>query len=126
MSDTVVWKYGAWLALISSPLLPIAFAWQRRLADRRAHSVGAFAPLFVVTLSSFWVDAVAADWSFLGSPDGNFRFAIVGGNLIAVLLAGFAWNRLNGFRLPSAERIAVGVACLLLIVEWLLVGVVVR
>lgn len=122
MGGTILWKYCAWMALFSSPALPLAFAW-RRLFCSGARSFLDLALASVATVSLCWFDAAVMNIRFLGSLYGNSHYAIIGGNWIAVLVCGvvsFAFSRSAPAR---AQRIATGFACLLLFAEWSFLGI---
>jgi hypothetical protein len=119
MDGVILWKYCAWMALFSSPALPLAFAW-RRLACGSARSVLDLVLTAAPTVSLCWFDAAVVNIRFLGSLYGNSHYAIIAGNWGAVLICGvvsFAFSRS-----ARAQRIATGLACLLLFVEWTFLG----
>jgi len=126
MGDTILWKYCAWLALFSSPVLPLAFAWRRLVSDRNAGRAIHLAPLSIATISLAWFDAAAANLSFLGPIDGSLHHAITGGNLSAVLACALISVVASFFRNARAQWIATGLACLMLAVEWTFFGITYR
>jgi hypothetical protein len=126
VGDTIVWKYCAWLALFSSPAIPIAYAWRKFALDRSARRIVHLAPLSIATISMLWFDAAAANLSFLGPSDGSLRHAIIGGNLLAVLACAAVSLLSLFFRNARAQRIATGLACLMLAVEWAFFGIAYR
>ncbi|HUA92634.1 MAG TPA: hypothetical protein VL991_08715 [Terracidiphilus sp.] len=121
MGGTILWKYCAWMALFSSPAVPLAFAWLR--LARGARNALDLVLTAVATVSLCWFDAAVMNIRFLGSLYGISHYAIIGGNWIAVLVCGvvsFAFSRSVSAR---AQRIATGVACLLLFAEWSFLGI---
>jgi hypothetical protein len=121
MGGTILWKYCAWMALFSSPAVPLAFAW-RRLACGARNALDLVLTA-AATLSLCWFDAAVVNIRFLGALYGSSHYAIIGGNWIAVLVCGvvsFAFSRSAPAR---AQRIATGLACLLLFVEWSFLGI---
>jgi hypothetical protein len=126
MGDTILWKYCAWLALFSSPAIPLIFAWRRLVSDRSARGFIQPVPLSIATISLLWFDAAAANLSFLGPSDGSLHHAITGGNLLAMLVCAAISLGCSFFRKARAQRIATGLACLMLAVEWTFFGITYR
>lgn len=127
MGDTIVWKFCAWLALFSSPAIPLAFAWRRLFTGCRARGFfGTLLPAAVASVSLLWFDAAIADYRSLGPLYGMSHYAITGGNLAAVLLCGL-FCFVTSFRSGAkAARLAICLACLALAVEWTHLGIAYR
>jgi Na+/proline symporter len=120
MADTIQWKYWMWLAIFSSPLVPIAIAGRWWLSEDPARRrTGSLIPLLVAIISLFWFIGAIVDWSFLGPLYSDLRYAIAGGNLIAVLLSSFVSFRSKA----RVQGVATGIACLMISLEWLFIGV---
>ncbi len=126
MGESILWKYWLGWALFSSPAIPIAFAWRWLLHGRRAATAAGVLPLSLATLSAIWFDAVLANWRFLGPLYGWLHYAIIGGNLVADLLAAFFSFLFNFSPLARRQRWAAALACLMLALEWGRMGVINR
>jgi hypothetical protein len=126
MGGSIAWKYWLWWALFSSPAVPIAFAWQRVRADVRARMPIDGLTLLVATASVLWLDAVVANWRFLGPLYGRAHYAIIGGNLAADFVATLVSVLASISPVARAQRLATGLACLMLSAEWAMIGIVSR
>jgi hypothetical protein len=126
MGGSIAWKYWLWWALFSSPAVPIAFAWLRLRADVRARMRIDALTLLVATVSVLWLDAVVANWRFLGPLYGRVHYTIIGGNLLAVFLCMLISFFASISPVARAQRLATGLACLMLSVEWAMLGIVNR
>jgi|HubBroStandDraft_5_1064220.scaffolds.fasta_scaffold1101892_1 hypothetical protein len=126
MGGSIAWKYWLWWALYSSPAVPLAFAWHRLRADVRTRMRVDGLALLVATLSVLWLDAVVANWRFLGPLFGRTHYAIIGGNLLAAFLCMLISFFASISPVARARRLATGLACLMLSVEWAMIGIVNR
>ena len=126
MGESVAWKYWLWWALFSSPAVPIAFAWLRVRADVRARMRIDVGPLLVATASVLWLDAAVVNWWFLGPLYGMAHYAIVGGNLLADFVSMLMSGLASISPVARAQRLATGLACLMLSIEWAAIGIVNR
>jgi hypothetical protein len=126
VGDSILWKYWLVWALFALPAVPLVYAVRRVRAGPRAATVVDLVPLVIASLSTVWLDAAVANWSFLGPLYGWLHYAIIGGNLIADLLCAllaFAGSLRPGAR---ARRLAAGLACLMLAAEWAAMGIINR
>jgi len=123
MADVILWKYCAWLALFSSPAVPLAIAWHRWLSGIRPRSFAALLPVAIASISLVWFDAAMADYRFLGPLYGNLHDAIIGGNLLTVLVCGWFSVRRRSAAIAGAPRMATALACMLLTLEWTFLGI---
>jgi hypothetical protein len=126
VGGSILWKYWLWWALFSSPAVPLAFAWRRLRADVRAGTRIDGLTLLAATASVLWLDAAVANWWFVGPLYGRAHYAIIGGNLaadfVAMLISFFA----SISPVARAQRLATGLACLMLSAEWAMIGIVNR
>lgn len=126
MGDTILWKYVAWLALFSSPIVPLIFAWRSLLKSECPRSLVTLVPAAVASISIVWFDLAVIDYRFVGPLYGRLHYAVTGGNLAAALVCAL-WCLVTGFRRGSrAARLATCLACLMLAVEWTLLGIAYR
>jgi hypothetical protein len=126
MGDIVLWKYCAWLALFSSPAIPIVFAWRRLLSGGRARTSMDLVRLSIATVSLCWFDAAIIDVRCLGSLYGDSHYAIIGGNWIGVLVSALTAFVFSGSSMTRTLRLATAFACVLLVLEWSWIGLVDR
>ena len=126
MGDTILWKYCAWLALFSSPAIPLVFTWRSLLKGDRLYRLGTLTPAAIASLSLLWFDAAMADYRFVGPLHGFFRYAVTGGNLCVMLLCGLFCLATSFRRAPRTARLATAIACLMLAAEWTRLGIIFR
>ena len=126
MSDIILWKYCAWFALFASPAIPLAFAWRSILKTEPPRRLGVLVPLAIASFSVIWFVAATMDFHFIGPLYGRLHYAITGGNLGAVLLCAL-WSLVMSFRRGTrAARLVTALACVMLAVEWTLLGIAYR
>jgi hypothetical protein len=126
MGDSILWKYWLSWVLISSPAIPLAYAWRRLKTSAHVATLTDRAPLAIATVSVLWVDGIAASWRFIGPLFDRSHFVIIGGNLIAVFLSGLV-SLFSGFApITRRQRLAAGLACQILALEWARIGIVNR
>jgi hypothetical protein len=126
MGDTILWKYCAWLALFSSPAIPLLFAARALLRGDSSHRLGTLVPTAIAGASLLWFDAAMADYRFVGPLHGFFRYVITGGNLGTVLLCALFCLITSFRRGARAARLATALACLMLAAEWTRLGIIFR
>ncbi|MGB6742582.1 MAG: hypothetical protein WBE38_02910 [Terracidiphilus sp.] len=126
MGGVILWKYCAWLALFSSPAIPLAFAWRWLLKDARLRKPGTLVPAAIASLSLVWFDAAVANYRFVGPLYSRVRYVVTGGNLGLALLCALFCLVTSFFAGARAARIVTALACLLLAVEWALLGIAYR
>jgi hypothetical protein len=126
MGESILWKYWLWWALFSSPAVPLAFAWLRLRADVRARMRIDGLTLLIATASVLWLDAAVANWWFLGPLYGRAHYAIIGGNLAADFVAMLVSVLASISPVARAQRLATGLACLMLSAEWAMIGIINR
>ncbi len=125
MGDIILWKYCAWLALSSSPLVPLAFVWRWLLKGGCPRRLGTLIPAVIASISILWFDAAVIDYRFVGPLYGRLHYAITGGNLLAAVLCGLFCLG-TGFRRGARVRLVTCLACVMLAVEWTLLGIAYR
>lgn len=127
MGDSIVWKYCAWLALFSSPAIPLALAWRWLFRGGRSRGfVGTLVPVAVASVSLLWFDAAIANYRFVGSLYGVSHYVITGGNLAAMLLCTL-FCLVTSFRSGAkAARVAICLASAVLVIEWTHLGIAYR
>jgi hypothetical protein len=126
MNDIIWWKYCAWFALFASPAIPLAFAWRSYLNSGRPRRPGVLIPIAVASFSLIWFVAATMNFRFIGPLYGMLHYAVTGGNLGTVSLCAL-WSLIMIFRRGMrAARIATALACLMLAVEWTLIGIAYR
>jgi hypothetical protein len=125
MGDTILWKYCAWFVLFSSPAIPLAFAWRSLLTGDRPRRLGTLIPTAVASFSILWFDAAVVNFRFVGPLYGRLHYAITGGNLLSAVLCGL-FCLVTGFRRGVRVRLVTCLACLMLAVEWALLGIAYR
>jgi hypothetical protein len=123
MGGVIIWKYCAWLALFSSPAAPLAVAWRRLLKEDRRWKFRALLPTTIASVSLLWFDAAVMNYRLLGPLYGWLHYAVTGGNLLAVLVCGLVSLALSSASGVRAHCNATAVACLLLTVEWIFLGI---
>jgi hypothetical protein len=127
MGGSIFWKYWLWWALIASPAVPIVFAWRRVRLDLRARMKIDVIPLALASASSLWMDAAVANWRFLGPLGvGRIHLVLIGGNFFLVMASCLISFFSSISPIARAQRVATGVACLLLCAEWAFLGIVAR
>jgi hypothetical protein len=126
MGGVILWKYCAWLALFSSPAIPLIFAWRSFFIGDRSHRLGTLIPTAIASVSLLWFDAAMADYRFVGPLYGFLRYAVTGGNLGVVLLCALFCVVTSFRRRARAVRLATGLACLMLAAEWTRLGIIFR
>jgi hypothetical protein len=126
MGGVILWKYCAWLALFSSPAVPLIFAWRWLLKDDRLRKPGTLIPAAFASLSLVWFDAAVANYRFVGPIYSRLRYVVTGGNLGLALVCALFCLVTSFFAGGRAVRIATALACLLLSVEWALLGIAYR
>ena len=126
MGGIIVWKYCAWLALFSSPAIPLVFAWRWLLAGDCLRRLDTLVPAAVASFSLMWFDAAVADYRFVGPIYGLLRYAVTGGNLVANLLCALFCLILSFRRGARRARLVTCFACLMLAAEWGLLGIAYR
>lgn len=126
MGGVILWKYCAWLALFSSPVVPLAFAWRWLLKDARLRKPGTLVPAAIASFSLVWFDAAVANYRFVGPIYSSLRYVVTGGNLGFALVCALFCLVTSFFAGARAARIATALACLLLAVEWALLGIAYR
>src|SRR3954447_8864198 len=114
----------SWFAIYSTPILPLLVAWWTWRASRTAPGARIILPLVVATASQIWVlSSLATQW-FLGPSYSNIRYGIIWVNFLATLAAASV-SLIQGLtRPPRTPKVAAGISCLLLAIEWLLIGAV--
>jgi len=126
MSDIILWKYCAWLALYASPAIPLAIAWRSALNAERPRRLGTLIPAAIASLSLAWFVAATVNFRFVGPLYGIVHYFITGGNLGAVLLCAL-FSLVAGLRRPPrGTRLLTCLACLMLSAEWTLLGIAYR
>jgi hypothetical protein len=127
MGGVILWKYCAWLALFSSPAIPLACAWRGLLKGTAgARMLGTLIPAVIASVSLLWFDAAMANYRFFGPLHGMLRYVITSGNLLAALACAL-FCLVTGFRRSArAARFATALACLMLAAEWARLGIVYR
>jgi hypothetical protein len=126
MRDILRWQYWMWWAIFASPALPIAYAWRRLRRSPRMATVVDVVPLAVASLSSLWFDAVVANWNFLGPLYSRLHYIIIAGNTAAVFLSAIVALISSASPSARAQRLAACIACLMLAMEWAIIGVINR
>jgi len=126
MSDIILWKYCAWLALFASPAIPLAMAWRAALKAESPRRPGTLIPAAVASLSLIWFVAATINFRFVGPLYGIVHYFITGGNLGAVLLCALFCLVAGLRRPPRSARFLTCLACLMLSVEWTLLGIAYR
>ena len=112
----------AWFAIFAIPIFPILVAWWKWRGSRRTPSGGTIFPLVVATASQVWVLSVFATQWFLGPSYSNVRFGIILVNFLATLAAASV-SLIRGLtRPPRTPKFAAAISCLLLAIEWLIIG----
>ena len=125
MGGTILWKYCAWFALFSSPAVPLAFAWRWLLKGGCPRRLGTLIPTAIASFSILWFDAAVVNYRFVGPFYGRLHYAITGGNLLSAVLCG-VFCLVTGFRRGARIRFVTLLACLMLAVEWALLGIAYR
>jgi hypothetical protein len=123
MADVLLWKYCAWLALFSSPAVPLAFAWRRLLSGGRPRRFTALFAAAIASVSLIWFDAAMANYRFLGPLYGRLHYGITGGNLLAVFVCGVYSAIASISPVARAPRLATALACIALSLEWTFLGI---
>jgi len=126
MGGTILWKFWLVWALFASPAVPIVFAWRRMRKDVRARTAWDVVPLVIATISTLWFDAAVANWSFVGQGSADLRHVLIGGNLIAAFVCAAVVFLMSFSPVARGQRLAVGLACLMLMAEWSFLGIVDR
>jgi hypothetical protein len=126
MGDSILWKYWLAWALFSSPAVPLAYALRRRIVGPRVVSVADILPLAVAALSLVWFDAAVASWWFLAPLSSRLHYAFLGGNLAAVLFSALLSFFSSFSAAARKQRLAVTLACLMLVFEWGWIGAATR
>lgn len=126
MGGTILWKYCAWLALFSSPSVPLIFAWRSLLNGDRSRRLVTLIPATVASLSLLWFDAAIADYRFVGPFYGMLHYAVTGGNVVATLACALFCVVTSFRRGARAARLATALACLMLAAEWKHLGIAYR
>lgn len=123
MNDIILWKYCAWLALFSSPAIPLAFAWRSLLKTERPRRLDVLIPTAIASFSLIWFVAATMNFRFIGPLYGMLHYGVTGGNLGAVSLCALLCIIMSFRRGPRIVRLATAFACLMLAVEWALLGI---
>ena len=126
MGDSILWKYWLVWALLASPALPLAYAWRRLKASPRVATLVDILPLSIASLSTIWFDAAVANWWFIGPLYSRLHYVLIGGNLIADFLCAAISLLLCVSPRTRAQRLAVCLACLMLSLEWAMMGIINR
>jgi hypothetical protein len=126
MGDTILWKYFAWLALFLSPAAPLIVAWRALLKGQRPGWTGTLIPAAAASVSLIWFVAATMNFRFVGPLYGFVHYAITGGNLGVVLMCALFCLATGFGRSWRAARLATCLACLMLAVEWTLLGIAYR
>ncbi|HVU48984.1 MAG TPA: hypothetical protein VHD85_22855 [Terracidiphilus sp.] len=126
MSNIILWKYCAWLALFSSPAVPLFFAWRLLLRSERSNRLGTLILVVIASLSLIWFVAATMNYRFTGPLSGTLHYFITAGNLIAAIVCAVFCLVTSYRRGQRAARLLTCLACLMLAVEWTLLGIAYR
>jgi hypothetical protein len=126
MGDSILWKYWLAWALCASPALPLGYAWRRLRLSPRIATLADILPLSIASISTLWFDAVVANWHFLGPLYSRLHYVIIGGNLVAVFLAGLLAFLSSFSPLVRRQRLAAALGCVMLALEWGRIGIINR
>lgn len=108
-----------WLlwALLIAPLILAVIGWALYLRRPRAVRPAYLAPLICVTLSVTWLLVSLRVPSVLGGSYSHWRFTVIDGNFVLMLLASIA-----AFSNATKLRLPVGAACVLTTILWSFIG----
>lgn len=109
--------YWVLLFLLIVPAILLAIGWTGYLRQRPSVRLTQLLPLFCASISLSWLLLGLKLPFVLGSSYSHWRFAIIDGNFILMLLSSIAaFNNRLAFRMP------VGTACVLTTILWSFIG----
>lgn len=108
-----------WLiwALLVAPVILAAIGWIVYLRRPAAVRPAYLAPLICVTVSVTWLLVSFRIPAVLGGSYSHWRFAVIDGNFVLMLLASIA-----AFSNTTRLKLPVGAACVLTTILWSFIG----
>jgi hypothetical protein len=118
----VDWVHLRWILFYFLPAIPLAAAWRGSILSAGARKIPIIFPQTASTISLLWIAAAFVNQGVLGPGYSDIRYGIILGDLI-VVSASFLFSFVSVFFAKArAQRVWTGLACLLLLVDWILIA----
>jgi hypothetical protein len=116
----VDWNHLRWLILYLLPAIPLFFAWRSSIPGFRSTAVWKLFPQIIATVSLLWIAAMFVNEGALGPEYSDLRGGILLGNAIFILASCLFSFIAAIFPGQRKRHLMTGLACILLLVDWVL------
>lgn len=122
--EFMVWIADFEVAIPLACVIPVTLSWRELMRSSAAKRSINYLPLVIASISLLWIAMAFANEDVLGPDYSSIRSCIILGNLIATLSCFLVSLVFSFFPLAKRRHASTALACLLLSLEWFVIGAV--